>query len=127
MVHGVHGIDELSTLGETVVCELVDGEVITYSLHADTDLGLPLAKTESLAAGDSVEENALLLKAVLDGSDRGPRRDIVLLNAAGVLQVAGVVQDLQAGLLLSAAIVDSGEASRTLARLVEFTNDTHAE
>jgi len=122
MVHGVHGLDELSTLGETMVCELRNSQVSTYTLNADRDLGLPIARIEDLAAGATVDENAMILRGVLDGSDRGPRRDIVLLNASGVLVVAGVVADLKAGLAMSAQIVDSGAASRTLAHLVEFTN-----
>lgn len=125
MVHGVHGLDELSTLGETLVCELRDGRVEEYSLHADRDLGLPTASVDELAAGDTVEENALILKAVLDGSDRGSRRDIVALNAAGVFLAAGVVADLREGLRLANEILDSGAAMRTLVKLVEFTNAAH--
>jgi anthranilate phosphoribosyltransferase len=122
MVHGTHGLDELSTLGETVISELKDGHVHNYTLHADKDLGLPVASIDDIAAGDSPAENAQILSDVLRGEDQGPRRDIACLNAAGVLLVAGVVEDLAQGLIKAHDLIDRGAAYATLEKLRQFTN-----
>jgi len=122
MVHGTHGLDELSTLGETVISELKDSQVKTYTLHAEKDLGLPLASIDDIAAGDTPAENAQMLTDVLQGKDRGPRRDIACLNVAGVLLVAGVVDDLAQGLARARDLIDSGAAYATLEKLRQFTS-----
>lgn len=121
LVHGVDGLDELSTLGPTQVSELKDGQVTSYTLDAERDLGLPRTAIRQLAGCDSPAENADVLLGVLRGEDTGPRRDIVLLNAAGVLLVAGVVDTLAEGLRRAAELIDSGAALATLERLQEFT------
>lgn len=122
LVHGVDGLDELSTLGETAISELKDGQVATYTLDAEWDLGLARATIEHLAGGENPAENADILLHILRGKDRGPKRDIVLLNAAGVLVVAGVEETLEAGMERAAALIDNGAALATLARLKEFTH-----
>ncbi len=122
LVHGVDGLDELSTLGETRVSELKDGQVTSYTLDSEWDLGLARATIEHLAGGESPSENADILLHLLKGRDRGPRRDIVMLNAAGVLLVAGVEETLEAGMERAAALIDSGAAFETLERLKEFTH-----
>ncbi len=122
LVHGVDGLDELSTLGETAISELKDGQVTSYTLDAEWDLGLARATIEHLAGCESPAENAEVLLHILRGKDRGPKRDIVLLNAAGVLLVADVEETLEAGMERAAALIDSGAALATLERLKEFTN-----
>lgn len=122
LVHGLEGLDELSTLGKTAVSELRDGKVVSYILDAEKDLGLARTSITEIAAGDSPEENARILLGVLDGTDKGPRRDIVLLNAAGVLYVAGVVDSVADGIPRAAELIDSGAAANALKQLVEFTN-----
>ena len=121
LVHGLDGLDEISTLGKTAVSELKNGEVTSYILDAEADLGIPLAKLEDLAGCDSARENAQVLLAILEGQDTGPRRDIVTLNAAGVLYVSGLVNNLADGIARACEIIDSGAAARTLGRLKEFT------
>jgi len=123
LVHGLDGLDELSTLGPTAVSELRDDAVTSYTLNAQRDLGLPVAAISELAGGETPRENADILLGVLRGEDTGPRRDIVLLNAAGVLYVGGVADDLRAGLARAAELVDSGAALGTLERLREFTQE----
>ncbi len=125
MVHGVHGLDELSTLGETQISELREGAITSYTLDAEAELGLPTVSVSALAAGENAAENAAIVTAVLSGADKGPKRDIVALNAAGVLHVAGVVPDLKAGVAVAAEAIDSGGAAQTLASLVAFTNAGH--
>ncbi len=122
LVHGVDGLDELSTLGETAVSELKDGQVLSYTLDPEWDLGLARATIEHLAGGASVAENAEILLHILRGKDRGPHRDIVCLNSAGVLRVAGIEESLEDGMERAAALIDSGAALSALERLKEFTN-----
>ncbi len=122
LVHGVDGLDELSTLGETAVSELKDGQVSSYTLDPEWDLGLARATIEHLAGGESVAENAEILLHILRGKDRGAHRDIVCLNAAGVLRVAGIEESLDDGMERAAALIDSGVALSTLKQLKEFTN-----
>ena len=122
LVHGVDGLDELSTLGETMVSELKNGEVKSYTLDPEWDLGIARATIEHLAGGESAAENADILLHLLKGRDRGPHRDIVMLNAAGVLYVAGVEESMEDGMERAAALIDSGAALATLETLKEFTN-----
>lgn len=117
-VHG-QGLDELTTTGETEVAEWKDGAVRRFTVTPD-DAGLPRADIAALRGGDA-EENALALRALLDGA-KGAYRDIVLLNAAAALVVADRAADLAEGAALAAAVIDDGRASRALADLVEATN-----
>lgn len=121
VVHGEPGLDELSTLGASVVAELSEGEVRRYEVRGE-DLGLPLAAPAEIAPGEGVEGNAAITREVLAGK-RGPRRDIVLLNAAAALFVAGAADDLRAGLDLAAASVDSGAAASKLEALIRASRE----
>ncbi len=122
LVHGLDGLDELSTLGRTHISELNNGRVSSYLLDAEQDLGLKRAAIADLAGGDTPGDNARLLLGVLRGDDRGPRRDIVLLNAAGVFLAGGVSETLRDGLLRAGEIIDTGAALHTLTRLQEFSH-----
>jgi len=117
-VHG-QGLDELTTTGETEVAEWKDGAVRRFSVKPE-DAGLPRASIDALRGGDA-EENAVALRALLDGA-RGPYRDIVLLNAAAALVVADRAVDLAEGAAMAAAVIDDGRAAKALADLVEATN-----
>ena len=117
-VHG-QGLDELTTTGETEVAEWKDGTVRRFTVTPE-DAGLPRADLAALRGGDA-EENAVALRALLDGAT-GAYRDIVLLNAAAALVVADRAADLAEGAALAAAVIDDGRAARALADLVEATN-----
>lgn len=119
VVHGGGGLDELSTLGSNRVSRLADGRVESYDLDP-TSFGLATAQLSDLEGGDATE-NAQILRDVLSGQT-GPKRDIVLLNAAAILVAAERVEDLQEGLLLAAEIIDSGAAIERLDALVSMTN-----
>lgn len=121
VVHGADGLDEISTTGHTRVAEWKDGEVHTFYLHP-SDVGLPLAAPHALQGGDAAE-NAKTVRAVLGGRP-GPARDVVLLNAAAGLVVAGAVPSLAAGLEHATAAIDDGSAARTLAEMARLS---HAE
>lgn len=118
VVHGAGGLDELSTTGINRVSELGYGRIRTYDLDPQ-DLGLPPARPCDLAGGD-LEENAAITREVL-GGQKGPRRDIVLLNAAAVLVVGGKARDLQEGLAQAAQSIDSGRALQKIGELVKMT------
>jgi anthranilate phosphoribosyltransferase len=118
VVHGMDGLDEISTLGVTKVSELRDSRVETYELTPE-QFGIPRARAEDLLGG-SVEENARLLLEILKGG-RGPRRDIVLLNAAAAMVVGGISHDLKDALEAAKEAIDSGAAYRKLIDFIEAT------
>jgi anthranilate phosphoribosyltransferase len=118
VVHADDGLDELSTLGPTRISELKNGHISTWKLDP-ASLGIEYARLSDLHAS-GVDDAAAAITEVLDGK-RGPRRDIVLLNAAAAMVVAERVGDLSAGLKAAADAVDSGQARRTLEMLVRVT------
>lgn len=119
VVHGSDGLDEITLTGPTQVSELRDGRVSTRQIDP-RDFGLQLAPAEALQGGDAAY-NARILREVLDGRE-GPRRDVVLINAAAAIAVGGQAEDTTAGLELARASIDSGRARQALDRLVEVSN-----
>ena len=121
VVHGSDGLDEITTTGPTTVAEVADGKVVEREIRP-ADLDLPQAEGRDLVGGDG-QENASILRRVLEGQS-GPKRDIVLANAAAALVAAGQAGDLRAGAKLAAKSIDSGEATRKLEELVSFTTQS---
>jgi anthranilate phosphoribosyltransferase len=119
VVHGADGLDELSTTGPNKVSHLQSGRVRTFTLDP-LELGLPRAATADLRARDT-EDNAAIIRAVLDG-ETGPRRDVVLLNAAAALTAGGLARGIEDGLNLAAQTIDRGAAEKTLTAMIAFTN-----
>ena len=119
VVHADDGLDELSTLGPTRVSELAAGEVRTWSLDPAA-LGLPYARLSDLQVR-SADESADRIRRMLDG-ERGPVRDIVALNAAAALVVAGRERDLPQALKRAEEAITTGAARRTLEALVRCSN-----
>ena len=117
VVHG-QGLDEIALSGETQVVALEDGRIRDFAV-APEDAGLDRAPPEAIRGGEPAE-NAAALQALLQGA-RGAYRDIVLLNAAAALVVAGRAADLRSGAATAAQAIDSGAASGVLARLQEAT------
>ncbi len=118
VVHG-DGLDELTTTGTTLVAELKDGKVASFEVTPE-DAGLPRATLDDIKGGDPAA-NAAQLTLLLDGR-RGPLRDIVLLNSAAALIVAGRARDLRRGVDQAAEAIDEGKARRVLEKLVAITN-----
>jgi anthranilate phosphoribosyltransferase len=118
--HGAQGLDELSTSGVSRVVESVEGDVRRWSLDP-LALGFPPADLSEIAGG-SAADNARLVLEVLDGR-AGPRRDIVVLNAAAGLLAAGRAPDIETGVGLASEAVDSGRARAALASLVSVSNE----
>jgi anthranilate phosphoribosyltransferase len=115
VVHG-SGLDELTLAGETTVAE-VDGDTVRTFTIGPADAGLPAAPLDAIRGGDPLT-NAAIARDVLSGAP-GARRDVVLLNAAAALVVAGRAADLREGVRLAAAAIDDGRASRLLERVRE--------
>ncbi len=119
VVHGMDGLDEITITNRTKVSEFKDGSVNEYYVHP-SDFDLPTGKAEDLKGGDA-KENAVITLEVLKGQ-LGPRRDIVLLNAAAGLTASGKAKDLRDGLRLAVDAIDSGAALKKLDEMRTFTN-----
>jgi anthranilate phosphoribosyltransferase len=122
VVHGA-GLDELTTTGPSTVLALLDGSIRGFTIDP-AQLGLQVATADDLRGGDP-DENAAVIRRVL-GGERGPHRDIVVLNAAAGLVVGGAVPDIAAGIDLAAAAIDDGRAQSALDALVSVSQ-AHAE
>jgi anthranilate phosphoribosyltransferase len=119
VVHG-EGLDEITIAGTTQVAALEGGRVTTFTVTPE-DAGLPRAKLAEIGGGEPAE-NAARMLALLEG-EPGPLRDVVLLNAAAALIIAGRAADLRAGVALGAQAIRDGSARQALARLVAITNE----
>jgi anthranilate phosphoribosyltransferase len=131
VVHGADGLDELTLTGPTTVAEVRGGTTRIYEVTPE-QLGLERAPAEALkgaesTAGDAAAGNAEILEAILRGTDTSPharaRRDVVALNAAACLMVAGVAADLKDGLARATAALQTGAAAGLLERLRAFGRD----
>jgi anthranilate phosphoribosyltransferase len=113
LVFSAEGLDELSTAGPSLVIELLDGQRRQYQLDP-LELGLPRASADDLRGGEPAR-NAEIARGVLAG-ERGPRRDVVLLNASAALRAAGIAADWREGIGLAAEAIDQGRAGGLLER-----------
>ena len=118
VVHGAGGLDEISLTGETMVAEVHEGEVRRYTLEPE-DFGVPRAQLEAVRGGLPME-NAAIIRHVFAG-ELGPRRDIVVINAAAALVAAGVAPTLLDAVELATEALSSGAAEAKLAALRAFT------
>ena len=105
VVHGDGGLDEIALSGPTEVAEVRNGKVTQYTI-APEEFGLQRAPLSALAGGDAAA-NAMILKSIFTG-ESGPRRDVVLLNAAAVLVTAGLATDIRAGIDQAVQAIDTG-------------------
>jgi anthranilate phosphoribosyltransferase len=115
VVHGADGLDEISLTGHTKVSECRNGTVQTFYVHP-ADFGLKKVPVSAVAGGDA-QENAVMVRQVLDGA-AGPLRDVVVLNAGAALFVAGRAASVRQGIADASAAIDSGLARACLDRLV---------
>jgi anthranilate phosphoribosyltransferase len=120
VVHGLDGLDELTTTGISHVAAIDRGRVSTFTI-SPKNAGLPEARPQDLTGGDAVE-NAAHIRAMLQGN-QGPLRDIALLNAGAALLVAGKAQSLREGVALAAESIDTGRAKSVLEALVALSHD----
>jgi anthranilate phosphoribosyltransferase len=120
LFRGEDGLDELTTTGLSTVYDVRDGQV--RETHLDpTSLDLPRATLDDLQGGDAAA-SAAIARSILAG-ETGPKRDVVLLNAAATLEAAEKAPTLADGLALAAAAIDSGAAQAKLAAWIQASNN----
>ncbi|MHC4617897.1 MAG: anthranilate phosphoribosyltransferase [Planctomycetota bacterium] len=119
VVHG-QGLDEISTLGLTKICRLIDGEVTEMELDP-VDFGISSASIDELQAGDSTA-NAKVIRAILEGRDTAARKDVVLLNAAAAIIVGKLADDFDSAMEIANKSIRDGKALACLEKLIEVSN-----
>lgn len=122
IVHGLDGMDEITTTAPTEIVHLRDGAITTSRIDA-RDLGVPRATIEQLTV-ESLDKAAAMFRAILAG-ERGAPREIVAVNAGAALVVGGGVNDLASGLAAAREAIDSGDAARTLESLARASHEEH--
>ncbi len=119
VVHGMDGLDEITLTAKTQISEATGGILSNYLL-SPAEFGLALVPAKQLAGG-TPEENAAITRDILHGR-KGPKRDVVCMNAAPALVAGRKAASLRDGFLLAGQAIDSGAAAEKLARLIAFTN-----
>ncbi len=124
VVYGEPGLDELSTLGETIVVHLQNGQIHEERVHPE-QFGFLRAVPEQVSAPDTPQACAEMMRRVLAG-EKSSARDLLLLNAGAALVVGGKAQTIAEGIRLAEEVVDSGKALHVLDRYVQFTQEAGA-
>jgi anthranilate phosphoribosyltransferase len=119
VVHGEDGLDEITLTGESHIAELKKGKIKSYKIDPD-ELGLEICFSEDLKGG-TPEENAAIIEGILN-SQTGPKRDIVVLNAAAAIYVAGKAKSIELGIACAIESIDSGKARDKLKDLCKISN-----
>jgi anthranilate phosphoribosyltransferase len=117
VVHGHDGLDEISVCADTRVSELNDGMVRTYEISPEQFFG-EKADPESISGGDA-QENAAIIEGIFRG-EKGPKRNVILVNSAAALVAAEKASDLWTGIKIAEESIDSGSAMKKLEALVRF-------
>ena len=120
-VHGEDGLDEISLLGKTKIVELNNGSLSSYAIVPE-EFGLSRCTLAEIATG-TPEENAAMIRNVFSGKDKGPRRQVVILNAAGALMIGDKADSFVDGIKYAAEIIDSGAAQNKLEQLIVASHD----
>jgi anthranilate phosphoribosyltransferase len=118
VVHGSDHLDEITITAETHVAELSNGSISSYDITPE-DFGFPRSPMESIIGGGA-QENAAIVRSVLSG-EKGPRRNIVALNAGFAIAASGVANNPGEGIAMAQASIDSGKAAEKLKLLIEKT------
>lgn len=124
VVHGCDGLDEATLTTRTKICEIKEDVLSSYYLDP-MELGLSYCTLDELIGGDA-EENAKITRSILNGSEQGPKRDIVVLNAALCLYLAGKAETIKDALSLARDIIDSGAAMNILEEFARLSNEVRA-
>ena len=119
VVHGIGGMDEISTIAETRMTEINNGKISTYTFSNES-VGISTSALSTIL-GDGVELNTRIAHSVLNG-DTGAQRDIVVLNAAAAIYLSGIADSIKKGVSIAKSAIDSGEAKKKLNQLINFTN-----
>jgi len=118
VVHGEDGLDEITLGGQTTVCELMGDEITRYSIDPE-EFGFSRVSIASLRGGPP-QESAVIIRRVL-GGEKGPQRDIVLINAAAALVAGDLAENLEQGVQIAAEAIDSGKALEKLEGLIALS------
>lgn len=121
VIHGYDGLDEATLTAGTKVVEISDRTFKSYSITPE-DFGFSRCSREELLGGDA-EENAGITREILNGTDRGPKRDTILLNSALALYTAGKGDTIQSCAILAGKLIDSGAALQKLQQFVKLSNE----
>ena len=119
VAHGMDGLDEISIGAVSRISELKNGEVTTYELDPQA-YGIKRADLDEISGGNA-QENAFITKSLLSGRTTGPKRDILLLNAAASLMVDDKARDMKEGLEMAADAIDSGKAEAKLNQIIQVS------
>lgn len=120
VVSGQDNMDEFTLTGPSTVSEIKDGTINTYTVTPE-QFGFECCELKELQGGDGAV-NAAITRDILSGKEKGPKRDIVLLNAGATLYIGGKAESVEEGIKLAAATIDSGAALKTLDAMVKATN-----
>ena len=120
VVYGTEGLDELSSVSDTLICEFGDGNYKTYTLTPE-DFGF-IRGTKADLTGGTPQDNAAITLDILEGHTHGARRDTVVLNAAAAFYIAGRVNTIAEGVALAQELIDSGAALKTLEAYRHLSN-----
>jgi anthranilate phosphoribosyltransferase len=123
VVHGCDGLDEATLTTRTKVCEIEQGNLKSYYLDPE-ELGLNYCTLSELIGGDA-EDNAKITLSILNGSEQGSKRDVVILNAALCLYLAGRATTIKNGIPLAKDLIDSGAALKKLEEFVKLSNEVY--
>jgi anthranilate phosphoribosyltransferase len=119
VLHG-QGMDEISTLGITKIRQLMNGKIISIEMDP-ADLGISSTSIDELKTGDAIT-NAGIIRDILAGKETGPRKDIVVLNAAAAVIVAGLAKDFDEAIKIADTSISDGSAMLCLKKLIELSN-----
>jgi len=120
MVVHSNGLDEISTAAVTKIAELKNGQITNKELDPE-DLGITPANIEQLSVTDA-KTSAKVLKDILSGKESGPRKDIVILNAAAAIIVSGLADDFESAIEMAKTSVNNGKALGCLEKLIKVSN-----
>ena len=120
VVHGHDGLDEISVCAPTRVSELKDGLIRTYDISPEQFFN-EQAKPADLLGGNP-EENAQITRNILNG-EKGPKRNVVLINAAAALVAAGQAEDLKQGIRIAETAIDDGGAAKKMEALIKYSQE----
>lgn len=118
VVAGKDGLDEITCCSETKISELKDGEIFTYVI-APEDFGIKRCEREAILGGNA-QENAQIIQSLLEG-EKGPKRDILLLNSGAALYAGKKAKTIDEGIQMAGEMIDSGKALKKLNDFVAFT------
>jgi anthranilate phosphoribosyltransferase len=120
VVHGHDGLDEISVCAPTRVSELKDGFIRTYDISPEQYFGEQAEPADLL--GGNPEENAQITRNILNG-EKGPKRNVVLINAAAALVAAGQAEDLKQGIQMAETAIDDGTAAKKMEALIKYSQE----